>query len=127
EDVKVPTVYKANVSYNRFFGERLRIGGNFIVSLARNNYMYVDRNMVDDPFFRLANEGNRGVYVPASSINTSNGATDWTKGRKTDQIARVLELVSEGKINTYTFVADATFRYFRDGQVTASYTWNDSK
>lgn len=126
EDIKVPTVYKGNLSYNRLFGDRVRLGANFIASFARNNYMYIDRNIVDEPFFRLANEANRGVYVPAASINPNNGATDWTQGRKTDRIGRVLELVSEGSIDTYTVVLDGTFRYFRDGQLTASYTWNDT-
>lgn len=127
ENLKVPTVYKGNVMYNKIINNRLRIGANFIASLARNNYMYVDRNMVDEPFFRLANEGNRGVYVPIETISTNNGNADWTKGRKTTEIGRVLELVSEGRNNTYTVVIDGTFRYFKDGQITASYTWNDSR
>lgn len=127
EDLKVPTIYKANVMYNKIINKRLRIGVNLIASLARNNYMYLDRNMVDQPFFRLANEGNRGVFVPLETISTTNGNADWTRGRKTTQIGRVLELVSEGRNNTYTAIIDGTYRYFRDGQVTLSYTWNDSK
>lgn len=126
-DLRVPTVYKANLSYNRFFGDRLRLGGNVIASVARGNYMYVDRNMVAEPFFRLANEDNRGVFVPASSINTRNGATNWTRGRQSDRVGRVLELVSEGRNNTYTAVLDGTLRYFRDGVLNASYTWNDTR
>ncbi len=127
EDLKVPTVYKGNVMYNRIINNRFRVGVNFIASIARNNYMYLDRNIVDQPFFRLANEGNRGVFVPAETISTNNGNADWTQGRKTTEIGRVLELVSEGRNNTYTAVIDGTYRYFRDGQVTVSYTWNDSK
>lgn len=127
EDLKVPTVYKGNLMYNKIINNRLRIGANFIASLARNNYMYVDRNMVDQPYFRLENEGNRGVFVPAETISTTNGNADWTRGRKTTELGRVLELVSEGKNNTFTMVIDGTYRYFKDGQITASYTWNDSK
>lgn len=127
EDLKVPTVYKGNVMYNKIINNRLRLGANFIASIARNNYMYLDRNMVDTPYFRLENEGNRGVFVPSETINVNNGNADWTRGRKTTEIGRVLELVSEGKNNTYTVVVDGTYRYFKDGQVTLSYTWNDSK
>lgn len=127
EDLKIPTVYKGNVMYNRIFNNRLRVGVNFMASIARNNYMYLDRNIVDQPFFTLENEGNRGVYVPSGTISTSNGNADWTKGRKTTQVGRVLELVSEGRNNTYTAVIDGTYRYFKDGQITASYTWNDSR
>lgn len=126
-DLKVPTVHKGNVMYSRIINNRLRVGANFIASFARNNYMYVDRNMVDDPYFRLANEGNRGVFVPAETISTTNGNADWTQGRKTTELGRVLELVSEGRNNTYTMILDATYRYFKDGEVTFSYTWNDSK
>lgn len=126
-DVKVPTVYKANVSINHFFSPTLRIGLSAYGTWGRNNYMYVDRNMVDDPSFRIAAEDNRGVYVPASTIKTSNGAANWVNSRKTDQIGRVLEMNSEGKVNSYTVVIDGTYRYYKDGQINVSYTWNDTK
>ncbi|MFI3303864.1 MAG: carboxypeptidase regulatory-like domain-containing protein [Rikenellaceae bacterium] len=125
-DIKMPVTYKYNFSYNRFFTPTLRAGVSFFGSNTRNNYMYVDRNMVDDPFFTLDNEGGRGVYVPASTID-SNGNTDWTNGRKTTALNRVLELVSEGVINSYSLVFDANWRYARDGSISASYTWNDTK
>jgi hypothetical protein len=67
------------------------------------------------------------VYVPASSINASNGATDWMQGRKSTNIGRVLELNSEGKVNQYAAVVDGTFKYFKDGEISVSYTWNDIK
>jgi hypothetical protein len=34
---------------------------------------------------------------------------------------------SEGKNNSYTVVLDGTYRYYKDGQITISYTWNDTK
>jgi hypothetical protein len=123
-DARVPVVYKANASYNRIISDRFRVGLSLFASLGRNNYMYVDRNMADDPYFTLPNEGDRGVFVPATSIPTS-GVTNWLAGRKTDRVGRVLELVSEGKVNHFAAVVDGTFRYFRDGEITASYTWND--
>ncbi|MBT1704758.1 TonB-dependent receptor [Chryseosolibacter indicus] len=125
-DVKVPVIYKANLSYNRFINENLKVGITGYATLGRNNYFYVDRNMVDDPYFTLTEEGGRGVYVPLSTMPT-NGAGDWLQGRKSAEFGRVLELVSEGKINQFALVADATYRYFRDGVITVSYTWNDTK
>ena len=125
-DVKVPVAYKYNLSYTHFFNDNLRVGLSFYGTHGRNNYMYIDRNMVDQPYFRLANEGNRGVYVPAESID-ARGVTDWMQGRKYTELGRVLELVSEGKVNTYTVVVDGSWRYFKDGQVTFSYSWNDSR
>lgn len=126
-DAKVPVVYKANVSYTHFFNDRFRMSISGYGNWARNNYMYVDRNMVEDPFFRIEAEANRGVYVPASSIDEKNGATNWIFGRKTDRVGRVLELVSEGKINQYSVVVDGTYQYFKDGEISFSYTWNDTK
>lgn len=97
KDARVPVVYKLNASYTHFFSDRLRVGISAYANWARHNYMYVDRNMVDEPYFRIAAEGNRGVFVPAESINTENGATDWMQGRKSDKVGRVLELISDGK------------------------------
>jgi hypothetical protein len=127
KDARIPVVYKANLSYNRFITERLKMGLTFYTTLARNNYMYVDKNMADEPYFRLTNEGNRGVYVPSETINKDNGATDWMRGRKSTRVGRVLELNSEGKVNQFAFVVDGTYRYFKDGEVSFSYTWNDTK
>lgn len=126
ENAKVPTVYKANISYNKFLTDRFKLGLSGYMTLARNNYTYVDRNMVADPYFRLSNEGDRGVFVPASSIPT-NGQPDWQQGRISDQLGRVLELTSIGKVNQFAVVLDGTYRYFADGEITASYTWNDTK
>lgn len=124
-DAKVPVVYKTNFSINRFINDNLRVGISGFAAWARNNYMYVDRNMVDQPYFRIEEEANRGVYVPASTIK--DGIANWVNSRKTTQVGRVLELISEGRKNQYALVIDGTYRYFRDGQITASYTWNDSK
>jgi hypothetical protein len=60
-NARVPVLYKANLSYTHFLTEKLRVGIAGYMSLGRNNYTYVDRNMVADPFFTLANEANRGV------------------------------------------------------------------
>lgn len=125
KDAKVPVIYKANLSYNRIFNDRLKMGVSLFASLGRNNYMYVDGNMADQPYFTLSNEGGRGVYVPVSAINPTNGATDWMQGRTTNRVGRVLELNSGGKVNHFAAVLDATFRYFNDGEVTFSYTLND--
>ncbi len=126
-DARVPIMYKANLSYSRFLTDKLKVGIAGYMTLGRNNYMYVDRNMVAEPFFRLANEGNRGVYVPANTIPENNGAADWLQGRISQRLGRVLELNSEGKVNQFAVVADATYQYFRDGEISMSYTWNDTK
>ncbi|TYP90271.1 carboxypeptidase family protein [Sphingobacterium allocomposti] len=126
QDADVPTVYKANLSYTRFITDRFKISATGYMTLGRNNYTYIERNMVQDPFFRLANEGNRGVYVPAESI-PANGQPDWQQGRISSELGRVLELTSIGKINQYAIVLDGTYNYYKDGVINVSYTWNDTK
>jgi hypothetical protein len=125
-DAQIPVMYKANLSYTKFITEKLKVGITGFVTLGRNNYMYTDRNMVAKPFFTLANEANRGVFVPLSSMPT-NGAGDWQQGRISNKLGRVLELNSKGKVNNYAVVFDATYQYYKDGEINVSYTWNDTK
>ncbi|MEJ7645344.1 MAG: carboxypeptidase regulatory-like domain-containing protein [Chryseolinea sp.] len=125
-DARVPVIYKANVSYNRYITEKLKVGITGYATLGRNNYTYVDRNMADSPFFTLEEEGGRGVFVPLSTM-PANGAGNWLQGRKSTEFGRVLELISAGKINQYAVVVDATWQYLKDGVINVSYTWNDTK
>ncbi|PZP51561.1 MAG: TonB-dependent receptor [Pseudopedobacter saltans] len=124
---KVPIVYKANFNYTKFINSKLRMGLSAYLTLGRNNYMYVDRNMVAQPFYTIPNEADRGVYIPLDKTPTDAKSGSFLDGRISKAFGRVLELNSEGKNNTYTFVYDVNYKYFKDGEVTASYTWNDSK
>ena len=126
DNFQVPSIYKLNFSYNRFFSSKFRAGVNFLWSKTVNNYVYYDRNIVDQPYFTLSNEANRGVYVPANTI-PSNGSTDWTKGRKSTELGRVLELESTGKLDQIAVVIDASMKLGRDGYFTIAYTKNDTK
>lgn len=125
-DVKIPVVYKANISYTRFITERLKVGVTGYMTLGRNNYLYVDRNMAKVPFFRLANEDNRGVYIPLDKMPIS-GNGDWQQGRISQKLGRVLELNSDGKVDQFAVVVDGSWQYYKDGEVSVSYTWNDTK
>jgi hypothetical protein len=125
-DVKIPVVYKANISYTRFITEKLKVGVTGYMTLGRNNYLYVDRNMAKDPYFKLANEDNRGVYVPLEKMPAS-GNGDWLQGRISQKLGRVLELNSTGKVNQFAVVVDGTYQYYKDGEISISYTWNDAK
>ncbi|RYE11530.1 MAG: TonB-dependent receptor, partial [Sphingobacteriales bacterium] len=126
DDAKVPVMYKANISYSHYFTAKLKLSLSGYMTLGRNNYMYVDRNMVANPFFTLKEEGDRGVYVPLNTM-PSNGAGDWLQGRVSNRLGRVLELNSKGKVNQFAIVVDGTWQYFRDGEISASYTWNDAR
>lgn len=122
-DLQVPSIFKANISYNKIFDNRFRLGFNVQYSYTWNNYVYLDRNLVDQPYFTLGNEGGRGVFVPANTITTA-GITDNVKGRKTQLVGRTLEFTNGAKINQLAAFIDGEYRYFRDGYVNFSYTYN---
>ncbi len=126
KDLQVPTIYKANLSYNRLFGNWLRLGVNMLYSKTMNNYVYLDRNLVDEPFFTLSNENNRGVFVPAASIN-SRGITNNVLGRKTQEVGRTLLFTNGAELEQAAIILDADVRYYKDGYLNFSYTLNDAR
>jgi hypothetical protein len=126
KNLQVPSVYKANLSLNRVVSTWLRVGANFLYSYTKNNYVYLDRNLVDQPYFTLDNEGGRGVFVPANTITTA-GITNNVLGRKTQAVGRTLEFTNGAKVQQFTMVADAELRYAKDGFFNASYTWNSTR
>lgn len=125
-NLKMPSIFKANLSYNKIIGDRLRLGINLLYSYTKNNYVYLDRNLVDNPYFRLANEENRGVFVPAATI-TASGITNNVLGRKTQEVGRVLMLTNGANLEQKAMILDASFRYLKDGYINVSYTLNDAK
>lgn len=125
-NLKMPSIFKANLSYNKIIGNRLRLGVNLLYSYTTNNYVYLDRNLVDRPYFTLANEENRGVFVPAASI-TAAGITNNVLGRKTNEVGRVLMLTNGARLKQKAMILDASFRYLKDGYLNVSYTLNDAR
>ena len=124
--LKMPSIFKTNLSYNKIFGDWLRVGANFLYSYTSNNYVYSDQNLVNEPYFRLANEANRAVFVPAASI-TAAGITNNVLGRKTADVGRTLMLTNGAKLHQAAVIVDASIRYLKDGYLNISYTWNDAK
>jgi hypothetical protein len=125
-DARVPVMYKANITYSHYFTAKFRMGISGYATLGRHNYTYVDRNMATTPFFTLPNEGDRGVFVPLNTMPT-NGAGDWQQGRISKNLGRVLELTSLGKVNNFAIVIDGTWQYLKDGDISFSYTRNDTR
>ncbi|HAS60309.1 MAG TPA: hypothetical protein DCS64_17930 [Algoriphagus sp.] len=125
-DFQVPSTFKANLNYNKYLNDRVRVGLNLLYTRTFNNYVYLERNLVDEPYFRLSNEANRGVFVPANTI-TNRGQTDWLNSRKSENLGRVLELNSDGLAYQYALVLDLGTRIGKDGYLNASYTFNQAR
>jgi hypothetical protein len=125
-NLKMPSIFKTNLSYNKIIGDQLRLGVNLLYSYTKNNYVYLDKNLVDNPYFTLANEENRSVFVPANTI-TASGTTNNVLGRKTNEVGRVLMLTNGATLRQAAVIFDASYRYLKDGYLNVSYTINDAK
>ncbi|MGB5821864.1 MAG: carboxypeptidase regulatory-like domain-containing protein [Saonia sp.] len=123
-DFEVPTIYKGNISYTRFFGDRYTLGINALFSHTTNNYVYQEANLVTEPFFTTPQ--GRDVFVPANTI-TENGLTDWTNSRISDAVGRTLVLTSDGVLDNISIIVEGSARIGRDGYVNGSFTWNRTK
>lgn len=123
-DFEVPTIYKANINYTHFFGDRYSLGLNAIFSHTTNNYVYQETNLVPEPFF-VTPQG-REVFVPANTI-PENGRADWTESRISDLVGRTLVLTSDGVLDNVAVVVEGSARIGTDGYLNASFTLNRSK
>ena len=127
ENFEVPMNWKANVSYNKVWLQgQLRTGINILATRTVDNYVYQEANLVDQPYFRLDNEDNRGVFVPADKIS-ANGTLNWQDSRKSTALGRVLELNSDGYLDQFAVILDAQLNIGKDGYITAAYTFNQTK
>ncbi|PQJ71814.1 TonB-dependent receptor [Polaribacter butkevichii] len=123
-DFEVPTIYKANINYTHFFGDRYSLGVNAVFSHTKNNYVYQETNLVAEPYF-VTLQG-REVFVPANTI-AENGRADWTKSRVSDLVGRTLVLNSDGILDNLALVIEGSAKIGEDGYVNASFTVNQSK
>ncbi len=125
DDFEVPTIYKGNLTYTHIFNEKYSLGFNALISHTANNYVYQEGNLVQDPYFTTANEG-RAVFVPAATIRT-NGVTDWTNSRISQEVGRTLVLQSDGFLDQAALIIEGSARFGKDGYLNASYTFNVAK
>jgi hypothetical protein len=126
EEFASPTTWKADVSYERQLMSGLRVSISGLYARTVDNYHYLDRNLRDTAAFRLDNELDRAVFVPAATI-TAAGATSVRNAVKHTQFTNVLELVSIGRATERAVVLEADYIPSVGGQVTASYTWNKTE
>jgi hypothetical protein len=124
---KVPRTWKSDIAYQR----RL-LDGNLTLGVAAQYahtsdlYRYVDLNLRDAPEFTLANEANRAVFVPATSI-TATGGRNPVLARPFAQFQRVLELRSDAAQHQKALILDGAYRLPRGGSISGSFTFNETR
>ena len=126
-DLKMPTIVKANLSYNRVVNQWLRLGINLLYSRMTNNHVYLDRNLVDQPYFTLPGEANRGVFMPANTIDPATGQTDNVQSRKSHLVGRTLQFTSAASLEQMAAVFDAQIVLPGGGSVNLAYTLNQAR
>ncbi len=123
----LPSTWKASLSYDleltRALGVTLSLSG----ALGRNGYNYLDQNLRATPAFMLANEGGRGVYVPASAIAPATGLTNNRDAVVSTSFGRVLSLESPGRSRQHALSAEAHYRLGARSRLDVSYTWSNAR
>lgn len=131
-DFRAPMTWKANIAYRRFFNKTFFTGINVFYSYTNHNYRYVDQNMRAEPDFRLANEGNRGVFAPANKIKVADAANPkvvtypitYSDVVDRPELSRVLALNGDSHVWEYGATVEAGVVLPKSGLINASYTYN---
>jgi hypothetical protein len=127
DDYKVPRTWKSDIAYQRrLLNGDLTLGVSAQYAHTSSLYRYVDLNLRPAPEFTLANEANRAVFVPASSI-TATGGRNPVLARPFAQFQRVLELRSDAAQHQKAFVLDGAYRLPRGGSISGSFTVNQTR
>ncbi|MBU6366287.1 MAG: carboxypeptidase regulatory-like domain-containing protein [Gemmatimonadetes bacterium] len=126
-DFRVPRTWKSDIAYQRrLLGGDLTLGVAAQYAHTSDLYRYVDLNLRPAPEFTLANEANRAVFVPASSI-TATGGRNPVLARPFAQFQRVLELRSDAAQHQKALVLDGAYRLPRGGSISGSFTFNETR
>ena len=126
-DFEYPETWKANIGYEGRVLPGTRLGVDLLYGRTDKNFNAIDLAMHPDPFFHLASEGGRPVFVPAESYNPASNAPATARSRYANQsVDRIF-------VNTSDNVADevaATLRVDQrvgSARLRGSYTYNWAK
>jgi hypothetical protein len=135
DDFHAPMTWKNNISFKQFFNKTFYAGINLYHAYTYHNYRYVDLNLRAAPDFRLANEGNRGVFATADKVAVANPANPkvisypiaYKDVVAHPEFGRVLELNGDSHIWQMGAVLEAGVILPSNGMISASYTLNKTE
>ncbi|MEQ9442195.1 MAG: carboxypeptidase regulatory-like domain-containing protein [Cyclobacteriaceae bacterium] len=126
ENLETPMTLRTNISYHRYFTDWFRAGIGVYYNNTKDNFYYVNRNLVTAPSFTLGNEGGREIYAPAETLEGQDRA-DYNNARRSDLFTEVLQYTNTDWNNTYlAFTFEGAVK-IRDGSLNFSYTRGQSK
>ncbi len=126
-DYSNPRAWRASIGASkRIFG---RFSMNVDLSGARGEAQtgYRDLNLNSTPQFTLSSEGNRPVFVPASSIIASTGAVPVQLSRVDQRFGSVYDVNSLNKSKQWQATVAMNGFTSRGAIVNASYTYSDAR
>ncbi len=124
ETFALPSTWKASVSYDFEVSRALALTVTASGAWGRNGYHYIDQNLRAAPAFTLANEGGRGVFVPAAAIPTATGIPNNKDAVVSPAFGRVLSLESIGRSNQRAITTELHLRPGSRSRLDLSYTWS---
>ncbi|GJG86685.1 hypothetical protein tb265_18660 [Gemmatimonadetes bacterium T265] len=127
QNFQAPRSWRASLGVQRRVGERtaLSLDGNWALGVAQ--YGFRDLNLNTAPQFTLANEGNRPVYVPASTIVPATGALSLFNSRVDPAFGRVLLAESGLRSSTQQATVGLNTSTARGLLLSATYTFTHSR
>jgi hypothetical protein len=127
EDFRSPRAWRASLGFQRFLTSLLRFSVDFNYSRGVSQYGFRDLNLRASPYFTLAAEGGRPVYVSPSDVAAASGAVRFAGSRVHPEFGHVLEAVSDLGSESKQLSVSLGGVTRRGVVLQASYTWSESR
>ncbi|HYW49828.1 MAG TPA: TonB-dependent receptor [Gemmatimonadaceae bacterium] len=126
-DYSNPRAWRGSIGASKRIIGRFSLNVDVSGALGEAQTGYRDLNLNTTPQFTLAEEGNRPIFVPASSIITTTGAVPTQLSRLDQRFGSVYDVNSRNK--TKQWQGTVSFGGFtsRGAIVNTSYTYSDAR
>jgi len=124
---ETPRAWRASLGVERRLNQLLRFNVDASVAAGVQQTGYTDLNLNSTPKFTLANEGNRPVYVPATTIAPATGAPSFIASRLDTAFSSVVEAFSGLKTTSEQVTASLGGIVGPAVVFQLSYTWQRSR
>ncbi|HEU4878088.1 MAG TPA: hypothetical protein VFT21_01490, partial [Gemmatimonadaceae bacterium] len=126
DDFAAPRAWRGSIGMNRRFAERynLSLDASFARGVSQTSAR--DMNLDTTPKFTLANEANRPVYAPVTSIVPASGAVSLTGSRLVPRFGVVSQINSDLESSTKQLTASFNGVTTKAILFNASYTYTRS-
>lgn len=126
-DYSNPRAWRGSIGGSKRIFGRMSLSVDLSGSLGEAQTAYQDLNLNSTPQFTLAAEGNRPIFVPASSIITATGAVPVQLSRVDQRFGAVYDVNSRNR--TEQWQATVGFGGFtsKGAIINTSYTFSDAR